>query len=51
LELTDAGTAHRDAVCRMFRDTFNPYRPAVIDRPQLAPDALACSGPTRAIML
>jgi hypothetical protein len=35
------GTAHRDAVCRMFRETFNPYRPAVIDWPPLAPDARA----------
>jgi hypothetical protein len=32
--------AHRDAVCRMFRDTFNPYRPSIIDWPQLSPDAL-----------
>jgi hypothetical protein len=31
---------HRDAVCQMFRDTFNPYKPAVIDWPQLEPDAL-----------
>jgi hypothetical protein len=33
--------AHRDAVCRMFRDTFNPYRPSIIDWPQLSSDALA----------
>jgi hypothetical protein len=33
--------AHRDAVCRMFHDTFNPYRPAVIDWPKLSPEALA----------
>ncbi|MEA2733058.1 MAG: hypothetical protein QOF70_7533 [Acetobacteraceae bacterium] len=33
--------AHRDAVCRMFRDTFNPYRPSIIDWPTLSPDALA----------
>jgi hypothetical protein len=32
---------HRDATCRMFRDTFNPYRPAVLDWPELDP-------PTRA---
>jgi len=31
---------HRDAVCQMFGDTFNPYKPAVIDWPRLAPDAL-----------
>jgi hypothetical protein len=28
---------HRTATCRMFRDTFNPYRPAVLDWPVLAP--------------
>ena len=32
---------HRDAVCRMFHETFNPYRPSVIDWPQLSPDAQA----------
>jgi hypothetical protein len=33
--------AHRDAVCRIVRDTFNPYRPSIIDWPELSPDALA----------
>ncbi|MEJ0018988.1 MAG: ferritin-like domain-containing protein [Acetobacteraceae bacterium] len=33
--------AHRDATCGMFRETFNPYRPSVIDWPALSPDALA----------
>jgi hypothetical protein len=33
--------AHRDAVCEMFRDTFNPYRPSIIDWPKLSQDALA----------
>ena len=33
--------AHRDAACGMFRDTFNPYRPSIIDWPKLSPDALA----------
>ncbi len=33
--------AHRDAACGMFRDTFNPYRPSIIDWPELPPDALA----------
>ena len=28
---------HRHETCRMFRDTFNPYRPAVLDGPVLAP--------------
>jgi hypothetical protein len=32
---------HRDAVCRMFRETFNPYRPSIIDWPELSDDALA----------
>jgi hypothetical protein len=39
LKIGSAG--HRDAVCRMFRETFNPYRPSVIAWPKLAPDALA----------
>jgi hypothetical protein len=33
--------AHRDAACRMFLDTFNPYRPSVIDWPSLSGEALA----------
>ena len=33
--------AHRDAACRMFRDTFNPYRPSIIEWPALSPEALA----------
>jgi hypothetical protein len=32
--------AHRDAVCQMFRDTFNPYRPSIIEWPKLEPEAL-----------
>jgi len=31
---------HRDATCRMFRDTFNPYKPSVIEWPKLDPEAL-----------
>ena len=31
---------HRDETCRMFRETFNPYRPSVLDWPKLAPEAL-----------
>ena len=31
---------HRDAVCKMFRETFNPYKPSVIAWPQLEPEAL-----------
>jgi hypothetical protein len=33
--------AHKQAFCRMFRETFNPYKPSVIDWPQLAPEARA----------
>ena len=33
--------AHRDATCEMFRETFNPYRPSIIDWPKLSEDALA----------
>jgi hypothetical protein len=32
---------HRREVCRMFRATFNPYRPSVLDWPVLDPEALA----------
>jgi hypothetical protein len=31
---------HRDAACRMFHETFNPYKPAVIEWPQLDAEAL-----------
>jgi hypothetical protein len=31
---------HKRAVCRMFRETFNPYKPAVIDWPRLDMDVL-----------
>lgn len=33
--------AHREAMCRMFAETFNPYKPSVIPWPPLAPEALA----------
>jgi hypothetical protein len=39
--LVPGSDRHRDATCRMFHDTFNPYRPAVLDWPELDP-------PTRA---
>ncbi|WP_323144995.1 ferritin-like domain-containing protein [Massilia phyllosphaerae] len=35
--LVPGSDAHREASCRMFRDTFNPYRPAALDWPVLAP--------------
>jgi hypothetical protein len=31
---------HRREVCRMFRETFNPYRPSVLDWPALNPESL-----------
>jgi len=31
---------HKRAVCRMFADTFNPYKPSVIPWPKLEPEAL-----------
>jgi len=31
--------AHKRLFCRTLLDTFNPYKPAVIDWPQLEPDA------------
>jgi hypothetical protein len=32
---------HKREVCKMFRETFNPYRPAVIDWPELDSEELA----------
>src|SRR5487761_2210004 len=31
---------HKQAVTRMFRDTFNPYKPTIIDWPELSADEL-----------
>jgi len=39
--LAPGSERHRLETCRMFRDTFNPYRPAVLDWPALDPAALA----------
>jgi len=39
-ELRIGSDSHRDAACGMFRDTFNPYRPSIIDWPKLSTDAL-----------
>jgi hypothetical protein len=38
--LAPGSERHLDEVCRMFRETFNPYRPAVLDWPRLDADAL-----------
>jgi hypothetical protein len=32
---------HKALFCRMFLDSYDPYKPAIIDWPKLAPDALA----------
>jgi hypothetical protein len=39
-ELRVGSPTHKHEVCRMFRETFNPYRPAVIAWPKLSPDML-----------
>src|SRR5689334_24259858 len=39
-ELRRGSDAHKREVCRMFRETFNPYRPSVIAWPKLSPDEL-----------
>jgi hypothetical protein len=39
-ELRVGSPDHRREACRMFRETFNPYRPAVIAWPKLTPDML-----------
>lgn len=33
--LRPGSDAHKRAVCRMFQETFNPYKPSVIEWPQL----------------
>ncbi len=38
-ELRAGGQRHKQAVCRMFRETFNPYKPTIIDWPKLDDDA------------
>jgi hypothetical protein len=37
---TRGSELHLRETCRMFRETFNPYRPSVLHWPNLAPDAL-----------
>jgi hypothetical protein len=39
--LVPGSDRHGDATCRMFLDTFNPYRPAVLDWPVLEPTVRA----------
>jgi hypothetical protein len=38
-KLIPGTAAHTSAVARMFVDTFNPYKPTIIDWPKLDPDA------------
>ena len=37
--LTPGSEIHKQEVCRMFRETFNPYKPSVINWPQLNAEA------------
>jgi hypothetical protein len=37
--LTPGSDIHKQEVCRMFRETFNPYKPSVINRPELSAEA------------
>lgn len=39
--LKPGSDVHRSEMCRMFRETFNPYRPSFLDWPQLGHHALA----------
>ena len=36
--LRPGSEAHKRAMCRLFHETFNPYKPAVIDWPKLGPE-------------
>jgi hypothetical protein len=38
--ITPGSAAHKRAICAMFRETFNPYRPSVIAWPALDPAEL-----------
>lgn len=38
--LKPGSDAHKRAMAEMFRDTFNPYRPSVIEWPKLDPETL-----------
>ena len=38
--LRPGSEAHKHEVCRMFRETFNPYRPSIISWPKLSPEML-----------
>jgi hypothetical protein len=39
-ELRPGSPDHQHEACRMFRETFNPYRPAVIAWPRISPEML-----------
>ncbi len=39
-DLAPGSAAHKQATCRMFHETFNPYKPSVIEWPRLDADAL-----------
>ena len=40
-KLVPGSEAHKQAMCRMFHETFNPYKPSVIDWPKLDKATLA----------
>jgi hypothetical protein len=39
-QIRPGSEAHKHAMCRMFHDTFNPYKPSVIPWPKLDPETL-----------
>ena len=39
-ELRQGSEAHKREACRMFFDTFNPYRPSILSWPKLNPEML-----------
>jgi len=38
--LVPGSDVHRREICRMFRETFNPYRPSMLEWPKLEPEVL-----------
>ncbi len=39
-DLRPGSDAHKRETCKMFRETFNPYRPSIIDWPKLSAEEL-----------
>jgi hypothetical protein len=38
-QITIGSDLHKQITCRMFHETFNPYKPSIIDWPKLSPEA------------